>query len=393
MKKLVLIILLLAAAGARAEDRPLSDLQTLITDGWAEQATVLLNAQVTGKHPAPTALYLKARAEFSLNHLEEAQDWAEKSVKAAPDSSRFWGQLGNIKAMRVRQSPLKGMTLGRSSRKDIEKAIKLDPRNVEALQSLMYFRLYAPGIVGGDQDKAAEMAEQIAAIDPAQGHLVRAQLYQRQDGNLDRALPEMRAAAAVDSLNPGLCYDLGRSLLAQSHPDEALEFLEEGRRRDPDPTAGLLKLGNAYLRLGLYPEARSAYRQVQTIDPANPAAAVGLAVLLSAQGQPDQALAAFRALDQAHPDYPPARYYLAAALIEQQQDPAQARALLEDYLAGAINQQWPSRALASWKLALALEKLGRYNQAWEAISLALDLSGGNEAMKSDAKRLEFMGKD
>lgn len=299
--------------------------------------------------------------------------------------------------MRVRNSPLKGMTLGRSSRKDLERALELDPLNLDALQSQFYFRLYAPGIVGGDQDQATALADQIAAIDPAQGHLVRAQLFQRQDDNLDRALPEMRAAAAADSLNPALCYDLGRSLLAQDRPDEALAFLAEGRRRDPDQVAALVQLGNAYLRLKRHDEAGSAYRQALDLDPSSPAPAVGLGILHSATGQPAEALAAFRALHQAQPDYPPAAYYLAATLLEEgpagNPDAAAAEALLTTYLAAPINQNWPSRALASWKLALALEKLGRFNQAWDAISLALELSGGNDAMKNDAKRMEFMARD
>jgi tetratricopeptide (TPR) repeat protein len=393
MRFALLAASVLIALSCPASAASLPDLDQMIEDGHCEQAASLLDPLVDISSPDPRALYLKARAELMIGNLEEAQEWGEKSVQAAPDSAEYWAQLGTIKAFRIRKSPMKGITLGRSSRKDYEKALKLDPRNLNALESMMMFRLYAPGIVGGDKDKARQFAEQILAVDPAQGHMARAHILRWADKDMDRAREEMRLAAEASPGDPRVCYELGRRLLAEGHTQDGLQYYRLGAGRDPDPVKGKLKLGEAYLKNGFSLNCEELALEVLAADPGNPEARVLRARSQLARNQVAEGIAALQEVLAASPDHLPTRYYLGKAYLDGSASYQEAADLLAGYLDGHLNLFWPSRAVANWQLALALEKLQRYDQAWQHMSLALELSSGNDSMKHDAKRLEFMAKD
>jgi len=57
-----------------------------------------------------------------------------------------------------------------------EKAIALDPKNLDARTSLIQYYLQAPGFMGGSVEKAKEVAGQVLKLKPAEGH--------RQLGNI-----------------------------------------------------------------------------------------------------------------------------------------------------------------------------------------------------------------
>lgn len=378
---------------SHAQPPSLADLDTMITEGWVEDADDLLEPLVTVPNPEPRALYLKARTCLMLKNLEEAQNWGEKSVEAAPDSAEYWAQLGTIKAMRVRQSPMKALTLGRSSRKDYEKAVKLDPENITALESLLMFRLYAPGIAGGDKDKARQLADRILTFDPARGHMLKAHILRWADKDLEKARVEMSAAAAASPDDPALCYEMGRRLLAEGHRDDGLHYYRLGAERDSDPTSGQLKLAESHLRVRNLDQAEAILTEILAHKPDHSAARTNLARILLARGQAEPGIALLEDIMASDPGFAPAAFELARAILARDGDPARAAALLRGYLARNLNMFWPSRGVANWQLALALEKMKRFDEAWQHMEVALELSSGNDAMESDAKRLEFMAKD
>ena len=57
------------------------------------------------------------------------------------------------------------MLLARRFRKEIDAALAIDPREPQALRDLLEFYLLAPGLAGGDQKKAAAMAERTGVAD------------------------------------------------------------------------------------------------------------------------------------------------------------------------------------------------------------------------------------
>ncbi len=64
-------------------------------------------------------------------------------------------------------------------RREFERAVALDPDNLEARSDLLEFYLDAPRSFGGGIDKAQAQADAIARLDPAQGQQAREQIQDK----------------------------------------------------------------------------------------------------------------------------------------------------------------------------------------------------------------------
>jgi Flp pilus assembly protein TadD len=67
---------------------------------------------------------------------------------------------------------LAAVSLAGKTREELERAVQLNPKDVDARVDLAEFYIEAPGIVGGGQDKARTQARLIGATDPAREHWV-----------------------------------------------------------------------------------------------------------------------------------------------------------------------------------------------------------------------------
>jgi len=109
--------------------------------------------------------------------------------------------------------------LAKKVRSEFEAAVRIDPSNVEARADLAEFYVEAPGIIGGGMDKAATQAQELASLDPAQAHLVRAQMAEK-DNDQPAAEREFRAAIQASSGKPGTWMDLAQFYRRTNRFDE-----------------------------------------------------------------------------------------------------------------------------------------------------------------------------
>src|SRR6185369_4259626 len=104
-------------------------------------------------------------------------------------------------------SPFTAPGQASKARQYFEKATQLNPRNLEALTDLFEYYLEAPGFLGGGMDKAERTAEQISAIDPAEGHWSRAKLAEKRKDN-GGAEEQLRRAVEASPHQVGRLLDL-----------------------------------------------------------------------------------------------------------------------------------------------------------------------------------------
>jgi hypothetical protein len=122
--------------------------------------------------------------------------------------------------MAQRAGMFQQVILARRFRKEIDAALALDPRDVQAMRDLVEFYLLAPGIVGGDVKKAEALAQQISAIDTAEGFLAKARVAEfRKDRTQTKAA--LRMAAEVRPASYKAQMALAQFCLAPEHRDEA----------------------------------------------------------------------------------------------------------------------------------------------------------------------------
>ncbi len=371
----------------------LSTIEDLMDEGAYEEASALLDSHVKGKHATAQALFLKSTAALMLSDLEEAEEFGDKAVKADRTNPEYWTQLGTIKGLRARNgSKLKAIGRAKGARKDYDKALELDPRCTVALLSKLRYKLYAPGIAGGDKDEARELAGRLLEVDVAQGHLARAEIaiFADQDTTAYRA--ELEAAAAVATRAEDV-YDVARRFLAEGDRDRAWEVYRQAIALDDHPDRGKLRLAGQMLRQGLLDEAEAVLREIKIRGPQGPRAAVGLAQITLRRGEKERAWQQFQDVLQVNPDFPPGKYYLGEQYLLMKEDPAAAIPLLQEYLQGYVRQSWPPRAVAHWRLALAQEQLRDFDRAWENMKQAAEMGLAGDEFESDERRIKFMAED
>src|SRR5436190_6627070 len=125
-------------------------------------------------------LYLQSRVNQAFDQPDQALASAERAVQLEPNNALYHTQVAEVCGeMAGRAGKLKAFSLARRARKEAEQAVALDPKQVGGREVLANFFWLAPGMMGGDKNKAESMAAEIARISPGQGALVQAEFAMR----------------------------------------------------------------------------------------------------------------------------------------------------------------------------------------------------------------------
>lgn len=104
---------------------------------------------------ADNQLFSQALGYYSQQSYAESAALLEQLVEKYPEQARFHHALGRAYGRMAQQADwYDAMTLVRSTRQALEKAVELDGRFVAALEDLMQFYENAPDFLGGGQHKA-----------------------------------------------------------------------------------------------------------------------------------------------------------------------------------------------------------------------------------------------
>lgn len=172
-----------AGASAQAPDSALAQANASLQAGEADKALALLEPVVKQNDGNAEAHNLECRVRLTLGQIDSAVKECEKAVSLDPQNSNEHLWLGRALGEKAdRASFLNAYSLAKRVKSEFEEAVRLDPRNVEALESLGEFDCEAPGVVGGGLDKAEAVATQLEKVDEAEAHELRAEIAeQRKD--------------------------------------------------------------------------------------------------------------------------------------------------------------------------------------------------------------------
>ena len=142
--------------------------------------------------------------------------------------------------------------LAKKARVEFERAVELDPKSWEARTDLAEFYLEAPAIVGGGKDKAQAQADEIAPLNPAMAHWVRAKIAEK-DKDAASAEREFRAAITASHSGARAWFDLGYFYFRAKRleeMDQAMQTIESSPVDRPeslrDAASVLLRAGRNY---------------------------------------------------------------------------------------------------------------------------------------------------
>ncbi len=248
------------------------------------------------------------RASLAAGEIDVAMTHFNAAANQVPENTVVHTWLGRAFLARAGQAS----SLGDAKRgvAYLEKAIGLDPENLDARQALASFHRAAPWIAGGDMDIADEQAAFVRTRDPLRGLLMLANnrmadgdedeaiallrdalaehpewtdaalalgMFYQQEERFDDAFAILKEYAARDGANPVMIYQLGRTAALSGR------FLDEGReamRRyialverdgtlDIPPSPAWWRLGMIEQHAGNKDAARAAYEKALQLDPEN----------------------------------------------------------------------------------------------------------------------------
>lgn len=252
------------------------------------------------------AAFLLGKIALIQNDAPAAIDWLEKSVALNPRSSESYEWLGKSYGTQAqRASKLRLPGLAKKTKNAWEKAIALDPNNLEAKEDMITYYLQAPGFLGGSKEKAKAMAVDIRSRNAYRGGLVLAQVcgvikdqacIEREFTGLVARYPDStsvhsalaahytnakqydKAFAVIDArlkLKPAeaaVLYALGRTASISGQQLERGEQALKAYIAAPLPKGPAV--ANAHYRLGLIAEkrgdrvaARNEYQQALALNP------------------------------------------------------------------------------------------------------------------------------
>jgi predicted Zn-dependent protease len=176
---------------------PLAQANAALQAGEADKALGILQSLPQSDAGSAQAHNLICRVRFTLEQWDAAAGECEQAVRLDGQNSNYHLWLGRALGERAsRASFLNAYSLGKRVRSEFEEAVRLNPRNAEALADLGEFYQEAPGVVGGGTAKAEGVAAQLDKVDPARAHELRARIA---EGHKDYGTAEREFKQAVAS--------------------------------------------------------------------------------------------------------------------------------------------------------------------------------------------------
>src|SRR5215472_9246671 len=331
LRRLLIFWLTLSVLGRPAlADEPSVD--QLIEAGHYKRARAKLSS--AGQPANAAEADRLSRIALVFGELDRAFQLSERATSLAPKNARYRVQLAMAAGARAMRAGLfKAVSLGRRMKEELEKALDLDEKNVEALSTLVLFHLKAPGFLGAHPEEAREITAELQRLDPVRGFLAQAQIA-REDKKLDQL--------------PGLY-----TRVAESRPKDYAAQVAAASI-DPTRAAGHARLAEALAGSHRWAELDEALAEAERNVPDNYLPNFAVGVLLLNQGQ----------------------------------ELARAEACLRKYLSQEPEGGTPSRAIGRWRLGQALEKLGRKREAMSELEAALKEQPDLKEAKKDLERLK-----
>ena len=234
------------------------------------------------------ALELLGQAYFMNGEYKRATDTLERAVALAPNSSMTFTWLGRAYGRRAETSfPVAALGYAQKTREHFETAVKLDPKNGEAVNDLYEFYIEAPAVVGGGMEKARNLLPLIAEIDPVEVHFARARMAE-QKKQYDQAETHYRNALSMAPDQPGRVLDVANFLAKRGRFEEADQLFERAEKLAPNSPKVAFQRAESYVRAQRkLDEAQNLLRKylgLPNLTPDDPPRAEAQKLLKKAQG-------------------------------------------------------------------------------------------------------------
>lgn len=211
------------------------------------------------------------RAQFRAGELKAALKTVDSLVDTHPEYADAWYLKGLIHLSRLGQvSIFRMMGEAKGAQNSWKQAVEIEPDHIDALYGIFAYYANAPGIAGGDLDKAKELQVDLAAQSPAYGLLAEGLILTKEEQLAAAEIKMKEAAVLMDRAGPH--FGLAQFYINQDRHEDALEQIaifdeKEKRWWDPDITFSHTLKARAYAALGNKAEARRFIELALSLNP------------------------------------------------------------------------------------------------------------------------------
>jgi tetratricopeptide (TPR) repeat protein len=215
----------------------------LFETGRFEEARTFFETFAAGHPKSAAAAFYLGQISLTLKDSGKAVEWLEKAAVLDPDNSDLHRWLARAYAVAAGQAnEVARVRYARDAKAELDKAVRLDPRNLRAHEDLAEFYLRSPEFLGGSLDKARLEAEAVRKFDPVAGRMILANIHFARKEN---AQAEEQYKAAIQEVptdnRPRIA--LGFYYQAQQRWEDAFGVFEDALKNDPENWNALYQVG------------------------------------------------------------------------------------------------------------------------------------------------------
>jgi len=223
----------------------------------------------------PEVNYYLGQLANRRNEADKAVPYFEAAVVAAPSVGRYHHGLGDAYGRKAQRAGIfSGLGLAKKCVAAYERAVQLEPGNLDFRHSLFEYYRQAPGIAGGGFDKAVAQAAAMKQLDPLRGRVAFATLYAGEK-KFQEAFAEFDDILRTDPDDFAALYQVGRlaALTGQSLERgiaalrRCLELPAPTTPKAPGHAAAYWRLGQLLEKKADSAGARTSYAAAVALDP------------------------------------------------------------------------------------------------------------------------------
>jgi tetratricopeptide (TPR) repeat protein len=189
---------------------------------------------------------LAGRCRYFMSDYKTAIDDLGKAVQLEPGVSDHYLWLGRAWGRRAETSVFfMAVKYASETRKNFEKAVQLNPANMEAVNDLLSFYLDAPGFLGGGVDQATKLTATIRQNDPVEYQCALAQISIHQK-DFDAAERQKAVEMAPRRINR--LVDLAKFLASRGKVRESDALFDQAAGIDPNDKRLLYGRAETYIK-------------------------------------------------------------------------------------------------------------------------------------------------
>jgi tetratricopeptide (TPR) repeat protein len=255
-----------------------------IRQGDREAVVATLRSLAAGTDPSDGVLNLLAQMEREDGSLDKASLSIERAIALHPEQPLHHFQQALICFAHLSRATggLDRWNWHNKTKDAYQRAFDLDPRPVPYRYYLAYTYLQAPGIAGGDKDKALQLVQEAIDMGEKEFYVVRADVHRlRSEPALAFADYDRAKAENVFKLNAFLAA--GRLALERKDPKRAKDYFDWAVYCRPESPRTHEGLGDYFTAVGDTESATKAYEAALRADQEYEPAREKLATLTKAR--------------------------------------------------------------------------------------------------------------